>query len=113
LVHPGLYLFVSGTTRTIPVNRSEATGSVPTLLDVFPSQYMSTKYQWIPTPVEVDANGKPKLLSYINNLHPKHHSDLYLVLADMLEHLLPLFERVLTFLKSRLPQKINLSHYEI
>jgi hypothetical protein len=112
LVHPGLYLFISGTTRTIPVNRSEATGSVSALLDVFPSQYMSTKYQWIPTPVELDANRKPKLHSYINNLHPKDHLDLYLVLADMHEHLLPLFERVLVVLKYRLRQKINLSHYE-
>lgn len=117
LIHPGLYLFVSGKTRTIPPDKSDAQGSVPTRLPKIRyealDQFKSAEYQWIPTPVSVDAEGKAVFLSYINNLHPKQHSDLYPVLAKMFEHSLPLFERVLTFLKSSLQPKIDLTHFDI
>jgi hypothetical protein len=64
-----------------------------------------------PTPIAVDTNGKVKFLSYINNLHPKQNIPLYNVLSEMLADALPLFKRVLTFLKTPLQPKINLQGF--
>jgi hypothetical protein len=110
LVHPGLYLFVSGKTRTIQPNQPDDAPSVPTSLPRREGrhEFASNEYQWIPTAIAVDTNGKVTFLSYINNLHPGKNIPLYGVLSDMLAHTLPMFERVLTFLSSPLGPKINL-----
>ena len=117
LIHPGLYLFVSGKTRTIPRGQSVFHASVPTSLPKPPQrssrQFMSSEYQWIPTPVSVDQEGKAEFLSYINNLHPRRHHDLYTVLANIFSLTLPVFERVLTFLKSPLKPKIDLGLHKM
>ena len=117
LIHPGLYLFVSGKTRTIPRGKSVTHASVPTSLPK-PSQrnsgqFRSSEYQWIPTPLAVNQEGKVEFLSYINNLHPKRYSDLYNVLANIFSLTLPVFERVLTFLKSPLMPKIDLGLHKM
>ena len=116
LVHPGLYLFVSGETRTVQPDKSPTTQAIPTKLpDVIPrnSNFTSATYQWIPTPISVDHEGKCNFLSYINNLHPKKHDGLYHTLAEMFSYILPMFEHVLGFLAGGLAPKIDLSMYEI
>jgi len=124
LIHPGLYLLVSGFTRTVDLNQPGPSNGVPIHADLtkfFESDvkygvkydFFSLKYQWIPTPVEVDANNKVRFLSYINNLHPKHHSALYDVLSDILATTLPLFERTLGFLKTSRRPKINLRTFKV
>ena len=114
LIHPGLYLFVSGKTRTIPRGQSVTHASVPANLPKgYSGQFRSSEYQWIPTPISVDQDGKVEFLSYINNLHPKWYHDLYAVLANILSLTLPVFERVLTFLKSPLKPKIDLGLHEM
>ncbi|KAI9351148.1 hypothetical protein DFJ73DRAFT_760215 [Zopfochytrium polystomum] len=37
----------------------------------------SEKFQWLPSDVVVDADGRAKIDSYINNLHPERHAALY------------------------------------
>ena len=126
LLHPGLYLFVSGKTRTVDVDCDVYTsGGKPTSLPEMsrtqgrPYEYtrtnhfFSSTYQWIPTPIEVDDNKKVRFLSYINNLHPKRHAELYTVLAEILSATIPLFERVLGFLKADRYPKIELSDFVI
>lgn len=126
LIHPGLYLFVSGKTRTVdvdcdpytsggnPTNFSWA-GRVPEKPYEFTrtDHYLSSRYQWIPTPIEVDDDKKVRFLSYVNNLHPKRHAQLYHVLAEMLTATIPLFEYVLGFLKEDRHPKIDLSGFEM
>ncbi|KAG0201782.1 hypothetical protein BGX31_003763, partial [Mortierella sp. GBA43] len=53
-------------------------------------------FQWLPTDFEVEADGKIRIRSYINNLHPEEHKDMYAVLEEIFEKLLPMFEDVLT-----------------
>ncbi|KAJ2216937.1 hypothetical protein EV179_000972 [Coemansia sp. RSA 487] len=58
-------------------------------------------YHWrpksmLPCEVYVDGNGEAKVLSYINNLHPIRHRDLYRVIEKMLTRMVALFEEVLT-----------------
>ncbi|PVZ96749.1 hypothetical protein BB558_007315 [Smittium angustum] len=59
-------------------------------------QYRSEKYQWLPTEFGVDADGKVKILSYINNLHPEIHEKMYGTLEKIFEKFIPLFNNVLT-----------------
>lgn len=114
LVHPGLYLFVSGKTRTIHPNcRTSEPTDLPELQNEALASFISTSYQWIPTPIEVGPDGDVNILSYINNLHPGRYRELYDVLAAILERTLPLFERVLSFLKLLPGPKIEVSSHEI
>ncbi|KAJ3524093.1 hypothetical protein NMY22_g11158 [Coprinellus aureogranulatus] len=58
----------------------------------------STKFQWLPC--EVDISGeKAKIVSYINNLHPKH-VELYGLIEQVIDAAIPLWERTLAPLAS-------------
>jgi hypothetical protein len=51
----------------------------------------SKRFQWLPC--EVDITGEsPKIVSYINNLHPEHHRDLYSVVEKFIKKSLPLWD---------------------
>ncbi|PWN33664.1 uncharacterized protein FA14DRAFT_64352 [Meira miltonrushii] len=52
------------------------------------------QYQWLPADVRIVADGKAKILSYINSLK---QSQLYSPLQDLVSAFIPMFERVLTF----------------
>jgi hypothetical protein len=58
--------------------------------------------------------GKASLSSaYINNVHPARHTDLYTVIPEVLEHALPMFERVLSDLRQPLlPMRITTTEAE-
>ncbi|KAI0708785.1 hypothetical protein C8T65DRAFT_576237 [Cerioporus squamosus] len=56
----------------------------------------SAKYQWLPTDFETPGAGVAWPLSYINNLHPIKHRDLYPTISSILGRFVPLFERVLS-----------------
>lgn len=56
----------------------------------------STKFQWLPSEFNVDEDGKVFIASYINNLHPETHADLYKSLASIFEEFVPMFNKVLT-----------------
>ncbi|TFK24948.1 hypothetical protein FA15DRAFT_669004 [Coprinopsis marcescibilis] len=52
---------------------------------------VSDKFQWLPS--EVDVSGeKVKILSYINNLHPGKHRELYGLIEEVITAALPLWE---------------------
>ncbi|KAI9327524.1 hypothetical protein DFJ73DRAFT_863547 [Zopfochytrium polystomum] len=99
LVHPSPYALVSGKTKAsavpnalfgdelVEIKAKEKTRSWRHEPDV------STRFQWLPSEVDVDQNGKVVIRSYINNLNPTQHSQLYSVLAACFQKMLPLFER--------------------
>ncbi|PVU84606.1 hypothetical protein BB559_007531, partial [Furculomyces boomerangus] len=117
LVHPSIYPIVFGRTRGLTADMSATRvpkwdsvigkGQVKhihihqTEIDVDPdardeTRYRSEKFQWIPTEFDVGADGKVKILSYINNLHPKIHENMYRTLEKIFEKFVPLFNNVLT-----------------
>jgi len=57
---------------------------------------LSKRYQWLPSEFKVNENGSVEILSYINNLHPVHHKEIYPLIAKIFEQFVPMFERVLT-----------------
>ena len=59
----------------------------------------------------MDGDGKVSLVSpYINNIHPTRHKELYSVIPAILQHAIPMFERVLSdLLRPLLPMRIATS----
>ncbi|KAH7347336.1 hypothetical protein B0T11DRAFT_359664 [Plectosphaerella cucumerina] len=52
----------------------------------------SNRYQWLPC--DVDISGSPKIVSYINNLHPVRHRDLYGIIERFVGKSLPLWDQI-------------------
>lgn len=55
----------------------------------------SSKYRWMPSEMSVTDQGVISIDSYVNNLHPIKHKDLYGVIGEVLEKFIPLFNRTL------------------
>lgn len=104
IVHPSLWPLVYGRSRVIPdkpIGLAEAldhcgTGCViPQPLSVERTTLQqSTRFQWLPCDVTISPEGKAKINSYINNLHPVHHAQLYPVIQDLIEKSLPAWDLV-------------------
>jgi hypothetical protein len=112
LVHPSLYPLIYGTSRRVPLNAEPPPGtkSWATFIgtgDIIPKPpnhpqttfeeegLRSTQYQWLPSDVSVAADGGTKFESYINNLHPDTHENLYKALQMLLTASVPLIEATL------------------
>ncbi|ORZ31421.1 hypothetical protein BCR44DRAFT_1442287 [Catenaria anguillulae PL171] len=68
---------------------------------------MSSQFQWLPAEIQVDAKGKSaQFVSYINNLHPDDHPELYQVLGDVFASMLPMFEQALVRIDCPRPIRI-------
>ncbi|KAH8797931.1 hypothetical protein F5884DRAFT_814113 [Xylogone sp. PMI_703] len=61
----------------------------------------SKKFQWLPCEVEFSTDGSSKIVSYINNLHPQKHRELYAVVEQLIDKVIPLWNMTLTPLKHR------------
>ncbi|KAH6684976.1 hypothetical protein F5X68DRAFT_21397 [Plectosphaerella plurivora] len=57
------------------------------------SSLWSNRFQWLPCDVEI-ANGSPKIVSYINNLHPVQHRNLYGIIEKFIAKSLPLWDLI-------------------
>ncbi|CAE6521604.1 unnamed protein product [Rhizoctonia solani] len=99
LVHPSLYPIVYNRTLSYPEDSNDRS---PAALQVRlePEEedyYISQRFQWLPTDFEISEDGaSAKSQSYINNLHPIEHKDLYGAIEGLIAAYIPLFERVLT-----------------
>jgi Protein of unknown function (DUF4246) len=113
LVHPSLFPLVYGSSRIL---RDEVVGlddcmsrcgtgeilPVPSQPQEQPRRWnatplYSTKFQWLPCDVKLsmESSGytaiKCSIWSYINNLHPERHKDLYGVIEDIIAVAIPLW----------------------
>jgi hypothetical protein len=129
LVHPSLFPVIHGQTRAYPATygpevrldnccneigrghlipqdfakeenlhfkKTVSWGDQQTLLNAWGS------YQWLPSAIHFDRDGKAKISSYINNLHPKEHGSLYSVLETILGATVPLWNDVLSYFHNRI-----------
>ncbi|KAF9285145.1 hypothetical protein BGZ68_004130 [Mortierella alpina] len=105
IIHPSLFPVIAGRTRVtdaeaIPpldfIGQGKVLEELPVPdLELEETEYLSEMYQWLPTDVDVAPEGKVKIKSYINNLHPVEHREMYHVLEGIFERFLPMFEEVL------------------
>ncbi|KAF9779815.1 hypothetical protein BJ322DRAFT_1113121 [Thelephora terrestris] len=109
LVHPSLYPIVYE--RTMSKNPGSASPTVVEAPEFCDPTFTSQKFQWLPSDFSVDPNGKVTLASpYINNAHPTRHKELCSVIPEILQHALPMFERVLSdAIRPLLPMRIATS----
>lgn len=54
-----------------------------------PFSELAGQNQWLPCDVTFPRGEKAKIITYINNLHPRDHADLYLILEEILDIVLP------------------------
>ncbi|QRD82220.1 hypothetical protein F9C07_2277506 [Aspergillus flavus] len=130
LVHPSLFPVVYGRTRILPdrvINLDDCLGSVGQgdLLPVPPegeaqiegyegSAYgwrrwerealmpFSRKFQWLPCDVKFTGqDGECRIDSYINNVHPSEHRDLYQAVEKIIAQTIPLWDKSLTHVQER------------
>ncbi|MEU6485342.1 DUF4246 domain-containing protein [Streptomyces sp. NPDC046887] len=104
LVHPSLFCLVRGVSGA-----PERAWRNPT--DHYSAYEFSEKFQWLPTDVEVAADGEVAFRSYVNNVHPETHRELAAVLPDLFARLRPLLENVLTDLRHPRPLRIEADPY--
>jgi hypothetical protein len=60
--------------------------------------------------LDSDTDTFPRIITYINNLHPKHHHELYDVIEDVITASAPLFELTLAPIKNQdlyLPRRLQ------
>jgi len=57
---------------------------------------LSKKYQWLPSEFRINNDGTVAIESYINNLHPVQHAELYGVIEKIFAAFVPMFNKVLT-----------------
>ncbi|KAF2711822.1 hypothetical protein K504DRAFT_465561 [Pleomassaria siparia CBS 279.74] len=121
LVHPSLFPIVYGLSRALP------TGTIPledclsysgqgeTIRDFSAKTYVRYgdwvgpdmienawgSYQWLPSNIKFDENGRAKIDSYINNLHPYQRKDLYRVLEQFVDTSIPLWNECLSWFQNR------------
>ena len=66
------------------------------------SKFTSRQFQWLPSDFFVNQDGKVTPTSpYINNVHLVQHKGLYPVIPEILQRVVPMFERVLADLAGR------------
>ncbi|CAK4080887.1 unnamed protein product [Aphanomyces euteiches] len=94
IVHPSLYCAVNGRTQ-ISQTVNALVGDEVLNWPKIGAYDISDKFQWLPTPVKVDDEGKASFGSYVNNIHPTDHAGMYTALESLFSTMLPLFERTL------------------
>ena len=111
LVTPSLYPIVYGRTMgKVSGSDTPTLLAPPAELDANP-MFVSQRFQLLPSDFTVDDRGKVTLASpYINNIHPTHHEELCSIIPEILQHALPMFERVLSDLsRPLLPIRLETS----
>jgi Protein of unknown function (DUF4246) len=93
LVHPSLYPFIDG--KTVCSN-ARAAASDPKY-DRFGRLYERSKYQWLPSVVQINDSGTARIDGYINNLDRDRHAAAYTDMEDLFSVALPLIESVLGY----------------
>ncbi|MET7644345.1 DUF4246 domain-containing protein [Streptomyces sp. NPDC005426] len=104
LVHPSLFCLVREVSEA-----PERAWQNPT--DRYAAYEFSEKFQWLPTDVDVSAEGDVAFRSYVNNVHPETHHELASVLPDLFARMRPLLENVLTDLRHPRPLRIEADPY--
>ncbi|OAJ41064.1 hypothetical protein BDEG_24715 [Batrachochytrium dendrobatidis JEL423] len=56
------------------------------------SKFISCKFQWLPSEFRVEQDGSVTINSYINNLNPIWHRDMYKCIAKIFKCFVPMFE---------------------
>lgn len=133
LVHPSLFPVIYGRTRILPdqvirLDDCFSTVGQGQLLPVPPEnqahlpnngynyssywchQGYSRQFQWLPCDIELTPDNGCRITSYVNNLHPQKHRNLYQVIEKILARTIPLWDATLSNMNS---DYIRILYYEV
>lgn len=82
IIHPSMYCYVKGISK-----HKDKT--------IAPSCGESERYQWLPSRLDVDNDGKVKVMSYINNLNSNKYPQFIPLIENVFERFIPSFEKVI------------------
>ncbi|RAK95595.1 DUF4246 domain-containing protein [Aspergillus ibericus CBS 121593] len=115
LLHPSLFPLIYGKSRalphgTVPLDDCARFSGEGAIVDPELDGTRETlgtlpewgSFQWLPSNISLDQGGQPRIVSYINNLHPKVHRPLYGTLERFVAAAIPLWNECLTWSESRL-----------
>lgn len=122
LVHPSLFPVVYGLSRVLPTgtiplwNSLSYSGKGETTAEFTATNHTRLvswgreevienawgSFQWLPSNIKFTDNGAAKIDSYINNLHPHDHKDLYKVLEQFVDVSIPLWNECLSWFHHRI-----------
>ncbi|KAF6763669.1 hypothetical protein DFP72DRAFT_873115 [Ephemerocybe angulata] len=106
LVHPSLFPLVYGVSKVLPLGANITTledcikrcGEGEAFMPEFEGESVyptvSAKLQWLPCEVDISGD-RPRIMTYINNLHPTHHIALYHIIEDLIGASIPLWNLTL------------------
>ncbi len=110
LVHPSMYPLVYGRSLFLPdevVGVDDAIDKWAGKGEIIPRRpewddeggkskaYWSTTYQWLPANVRFAPDGGVRFTSYVNNLHPTKHRDVYTTLEKLIDFAIPMWDHCL------------------
>ncbi|OJD28634.1 uncharacterized protein BKCO1_1320004 [Diplodia corticola] len=119
LVHPSLFPFVYGRSRILGDGRTlglddclaaagggetvprpwveKVWGSMNNVCRYWDKPLWSNHFQWLPCDVAFTDEGKTRISSYVNNLHPVKQRALYSLIERVMDAALPLWEDILGY----------------
>ncbi|KAL7945789.1 hypothetical protein V8C42DRAFT_352787 [Trichoderma barbatum] len=71
------------------------------------NEVFDTSFQWLPCDIVVDEAGNAKTDSYINNLHPTEHADMYTTIEKFITLALPAWDIIYRWPENFWHQRIN------
>lgn len=108
LVHPSMYPIVYNETKYVPggfelndairnIGKGEPIPPPPGVAawNCVEKRITSERFQWLPTEFVIDDDGTAHVDSYINNLHPEHHKELYKSIEEVFTKCIPLLSATL------------------
>ena len=123
LVHPSIYPLVYGQSKILPNDSCGVddclswVGKGETILppealhsNRWDDKAWSKKYQWLPSEFEVPSESEEvKPLSYINNIHPSVHPELYTIIPQIIAKAIPMWNRLLSFITfgEHIPERVS------
>ncbi|ETW06491.1 hypothetical protein H310_02734 [Aphanomyces invadans] len=106
IVHPSLYCAVNGRTR-LSTSTAAVVGDHVLAWPASKVYDVSNKFQWLPTPIHVDASGSVSWQAYINGIDPADHVALYSALESLFATMVPMFEQCLAAVDSQPPHRMQ------
>jgi hypothetical protein len=104
IVHPSLFPFVRGVSRVVgeeaELARAYPSGVETKTSDLWGRPYEDSKFQWLPSIFAVAEDGSVSIKTYINNLDRTVHGELYKSLALLFSKFVPMFEKVLAYVRA-------------
>ncbi|KAF8518114.1 hypothetical protein BU17DRAFT_66554 [Hysterangium stoloniferum] len=134
IVHPSLFPLVYGRTRILPYSATNLDNCIELCGDgevvSTPSDHeaianswkhsrhvtskpYSLKFQWLPCDVDISKEDGSTIISYINNIHPQKHRNLYGVIEKFISHTIPLWNMTLTPLLAPNPSYPRISYTQV